>query len=424
MARTQTIVVGAGFGGLEVTRRLKNADTDVILIDRMNHHLFQPLLYQVATATLAPCDIATPLRQVLAKQKNASFLMGTVQAVDKEKKELILDDNLRLKFDYLVLAPGASHSYYGRDEWEALAPGVKTIRDAVHIRDKILMAFEHAERAETPEERHRYLRFVIVGGGPTGVELAGAIAEIATKSSFKNFRKICPEKAEIYLIEGTNQILPSFPPSLGEKAKKALESLGVTVLTNKMVTDITPAGVTMGPEFLDAPNVIWAAGNQASPLVKTLGVALDRQGRVIVDPDLSVPNYDSIFVIGDATHCKDKKGAPLPGLAPVAKQQGRLVASIIKNATPKEKRPAFSYLDKGSLATIGRGKAVGVVGPLQLSGFFAWLAWCFIHVLYLIGFRNRMLVLTQWTFLFASGKHKNDLILRPFYSKIPPSELD
>jgi NADH:ubiquinone reductase (H+-translocating) len=417
MNKTKTVIVGAGFGGIEVAKRLKKANTDVILIDKMNHHLFQPLLYQVATATLSPNDIAVPIRQILAKQKNASFIMGEVTRIDKEKKEVLLNDGFRQHYDYLVLAPGAMHSYFGKDEWEPLAPGIKTIQDAIMIRDKILMAFELAERAENPEERHRFLRFAIVGGGPTGVELAGAIAEIANNSTLKNFRKISPEKAEIYLLEGTAQILPMFPESLAKKAQLALEKLGVTVRTNTLVTNVTPQGVAFGTEFLESATVIWAAGNAASPLLKTLDTPLDRQGRALVDADLSIPGHDHIFVIGDAANCTGKDGKPYPGLAPVAKQEGRLVAKIIKDQIPKEKRPSFSYTDKGSLATIGKGKAVGMIGPLKLSGFFAWSIWCFVHIMYLVDFRNRILVLLQWAFLYVSGKHKNDLIIGPYNSK-------
>lgn len=412
---TKVVIVGAGFGGLEVAKRLKKAkDCEVILVDRMNHHLFQPLLYQVATATLSPGDIAVPVRQIIAKQKNASFIMGTVTSVDKEKKEVLLEDGHKISYDYLVLAPGATHSYFGKDEWAELAPGIKTMQDALMIRDKILMAFELAERAETEAERHRLLRFAIVGAGPTGVELAGAIAEIAYKITNKSFRNITSETAEIYLLEGADYILPSFPESLGKKAQAALEKLGVKVRTKTFVTNITSQGVTIGSEFLDTPNVIWAAGNCASPLLKTLGCELDRQGRAIVDNDLSIAGYDHIFVIGDAANYTGKDGKPYPGLAPVAKQEGRLVAKIIQNQIPKDKRPNFSYHDKGSLATIGKGKAVGLIGPFKLSGFFAWFVWCFIHIMYLIDFRNRILVLMQWGFLYISGKHTNDHIISPY----------
>jgi len=417
MNKTKTVIVGAGFGGIEVAKCLKKANTDVILIDMMNHHLFQPLLYQVATATLSPSDIAVPVRQILAKQKNASFIMGKVVKVDKDKNEIVLEDGLKLPFDYLVLAPGATHSYFGKDEWETFAPGVKTLQDAILIRDKILLAFEHAERAKTKEERQRFLRFAIVGGGPTGVELAGAIAEIAYKSRNKNFRNISSEAVEIHLLEGANNILPAFPETLGKKAQAQLEKLGVKVRTKTFVTNITEKGVTLGSEFLDVPNVIWAAGNMASPLLKTLSTELDKQGRAIVGSDLAIPEHANIFVIGDAASCTGKDGKPYPGLAPVAKQEAKLVAKIIKNEIPKERRPVFSYHDKGSLATIGKGKAVGLIGPLKLSGFFAWFIWCFVHIMYLIDFRNRFFVLMQWLFLFISGKHTNDHIITPYKHK-------
>jgi NADH dehydrogenase len=413
MSRPQVVIVGAGFGGLEVAKRLKKADCDVLIIDRLNHHLFQPLLYQVATAALSPGDIAVPIRDLVSKNKNTSILMGQVVRVDKENRTITLEDGTSFSFDFLVLAPGARHSYFGRNEWEQFAPGIKTIDDALHVREKILTAFERAERAPTYEEGQKMLRFAIVGGGPTGCELAGDIAAIAFKNLVAKYKHVESDEAQIFLIEGMDRILPGFPESLSKKAEKMLQDLGVHILLNKKVTDITPDGVMMGDEFLPAPNVIWAAGNQASPLLQTLGIPLDRQGRVQVEKDLSIPNHDNIFVIGDAANCADSQGKPLPALAPVAKQQGRLVARIIANNIPKPKRPAFSYTDKGSLAVIGKGKAIGMIGKVELSGFSAWFIWTAVHILYLIGFRNRVLVLTQWLFWYYLGKLKNALITKP-----------
>lgn len=413
MTRTKTVIVGAGFAGLEVARRLRRAYTDVLLIDRLNHHLFQPLLYQVASAALSPGDIAAPVRSILADQKNATFIMGTVTAVDKAEQKIILADNKTFHYDYLVLAPGVQHFYFGHDEWEAIAPSLKTLQDAEHIREHILMAFEKAERAKTHQEAMKYLRFAVVGGGPTGVEMAGAIAEIAFHTLARDFRKIRPDQAKVFLIEGAPHILPAYPPDLARKGEAALKKLGVSVLCNHMVTNITSEGIYFGDKFLEAPTVIWAAANRVSPLIETVGTPADKMGRAFVDPDLSIPGYENIFIIGDAAHCKDKRGNPLPGLAPVAKQEGSYVAEIITKCLAKTKRPPFSYWDKGSLATIGKGKAVGMVKNVHLSGFFAWLAWCFIHVFYLIGFRNRMLVLVQWFFLYITERRSVQLITDP-----------
>lgn len=413
MSYPKTIIVGAGFGGLEVAKILGSAKMDVLLIDKLNHHLFQPLLYQVATSALSPGDIATPVRQILHKYPSASFIMGTVSRIDKTAKVVHLECGMNFSFDYLVLAPGARHSYFGHDAWEVYAPGLKTIQDATRIREKILMAFEQAERAESYHEAAKFLNFAIVGAGPTGVELAGSIAEIAFKSVKNNFTKIRPDQAKIFLIEGASAVLPGFPEDLSKRAQKDLEKLGVTVLTNHIVTGITQEGVYFGNELLIAPTVIWAAGNLASPLLKTLDTSLDRQGRVIVESDLSIPGFDTIFVIGDAAHFTGPNGSPLPGLAPVAKQQGTYVAKTIKKSIPKAERKPFAYKDKGALATIGKGKAVGMIGRLKLTGFFAWLIWSAVHILYLIDFKNRLQVFIHWCYLYISGKRSVELITRP-----------
>ncbi len=410
---SKIVIVGAGFGGLEVAKDLNKTENEVLVIDRLNHHLFQPLLYQVATCALSPGDIATPVREILHKSKNVSFIMGNVARIEKEDSMIHLECGMNFTYDYLVLAPGARHSYFGNDSWEALAPGLKTIQDATHIREKILMAFEQAERASSHAEARNFLRFAIVGAGPTGVELAGAIAEIAFSGMKKKFTKIRPDQAKIYLIEGAPCVLPGFPEALSERAQKDLEKLGVTVMTSQKVTGITPEGVLINGELLATPTVLWAAGNLASGLLKTLDVPLDRAGRAIVEPDLTIPGSPNIFVIGDASHCKTANGTPLPGLAPVAKQQGRYVAKIIAKNIPKDKRKPFTYVDKGSLATIGVGKAVGMMGKIKLTGFFAWFIWSAVHILYLIDFRSRIKVFFHWSYMFVTGKRAVMLITRP-----------
>ena len=413
MGHAKLIIVGGGFGGLNAATALKKSPVEILLLDRTNHHLFQPLLYQVATAAISSGDIAYPIREVLAKQKNTTVLLVDIGKIDKEKKLVIASNGDSYAYDYLILAPGASHSYFNHPEWEKFAPGLKTLNDALNIRERVLLSYERAERCDSISEAKRFIRFIVVGGGPTGVEMAGAIAEMAHKSLVGNFRRIKPEQSEIYLIEGTNQVLPTYPPDLGAKAKIDLEKLGVSVLINTKVTGVTPNGVWIGEQFLDCPNVIWAAGNEASPLLKSLDVPLDRAGRVIVNPDLTIPGHSEIFVIGDAANLKDEKGDVLPGIAPVAIQQGRYVAGLINKKIPAEKRKPFVYLDKGMMATIGRAKAVAVIGKYKFSGFLAWWAWCFIHIVYLISFANRLLVMIQWFYLYISNERRIRLITRP-----------
>jgi NADH dehydrogenase len=417
MPYSKVVIVGGGFGGLNTAKSLKKCQLDVLVIDKTNHHLFQPLLYEVASAALSPGEIAIPIREILRKQENATVMMGDIVDVDKKARQVVLGNGERVDYDYLVLAVGASHSYFGKDEWEKFAPGLKTIKDALTIREEVLISFEKAERIDSIAEAAKYLNFVVIGGGPTGVEMAGAIAEIAHKTMFKNFRRIKPEKSKIFLIEATPRILQMYPEKLANKAKAELEKLGVRVITGKKVTNITEDGVQVEETFYPCKNVIWAAGNQASPLLKTLGVPLDRQGRVLVEPDLSVPGYPEIFVIGDAAAAMGKDGKPLPGVAPVAIQEGKYVASLIKKQLPKEQRPPFKYFDKGSLATIGKGKAIAWVGKLQLSGILAWLMWCFVHIAYLIGFRNRISVMIEWFVFYLTGQRGARLI----YSSVEKS---
>lgn len=410
MANPKVVIVGGGFGGIKAARALKKASVDLLIIDKTNHHLFQPLLYQIATAALSASSIATPIREIVRHQKNTSVIMADVIAIHKERKRVELLTREMISYDYLVVATGASHAYFGHDEWEVLAPGLKTLVDAVKIREHLLLSFERAERCDNSLDAEKYLRFVVIGGGPTGVEMAGAIAEIAHTTLYSNFRKIKPSLCQIYLIEGLEYLLPSYPIKLCIQAQKDLEQLGVTVLTNTRVTNITPEGVYMGDEFIETPNVIWAAGNEASPLLKTLGVPLDRQGRVLVEPDLSIPDNPNVFVIGDAAATLDPSFGILPGVAPVAIQQGNYVAKIISKQIPKEKRKPFKYFDKGSMATIGKGKAVATIGKLAFSGFFAWLAWGLIHIAYLINFRNRIIVMTQWILWFFTGSRNVRII--------------
>lgn len=403
MIFTKVVVIGGGFGGLNVIQPLRKANLDILLIDKKNHHLFQPLLYQVASAALSPADIATPLREILSTQKNTAVIMGTVEKIEKENKRLILASGDIVSYDYLVVAAGASHSYFGNDEWESFAPGLKTISDALKIREKILVSFEQAERTDSISEAEKFLNFVIIGGGPTGVEMAGSIAEIAHKTLFKNFRRINPGKSKIYLVEAAPRVLPPFPEKLSAKAKKALEKMGVRVVTGELVTNVTKEGAQVGDDFIPARNIIWAAGNQAAPLLKTLDIPLDRQGRVVVEPDLTVPDHPEIFIIGDAACAFGKDKKPLPATAPVAIQQGRYVSKLIKKQIQKKKRRPFRYFDKGSIATIGTNKAVGYMGKILMSGFLAWLTWGFIHVFYLVSYRSRSTVMLNWVYHYMTG---------------------
>jgi NADH dehydrogenase len=383
------------------------------LIDKTNHHLFQPLLYEVATAALSPGDIATPLRETLRKQNNTTVIMGEVTKIDKKNKQITLSNADIIGYDYLVIAIGARHSYFGRNDWEQFAPGLKTINDALKIREQILISFERAERLDSISEAAKYLNFVVIGGGPTGVEMAGAIAEIANKTLFKNFRRIKPEESKIYLIEALPQILPMYPDKLAKKATQTLEKMGVRVLTGKKVTEIHEGGVQIEGMFIESMNVIWAAGNQVSELLKSLDSPLDRAGRVIVGPDLSIPDHPEVFVIGDAAHLIGKEGKPLPGVAPVAMQEGKYVAQIVKKGIPKEHRQPFCYFDKGSMATIGKAKAIAMFGKLQFAGFFAWLLWAFVHIMFLIGFRNRLGVMLEWGAMMFTGERGVRLITHP-----------
>jgi len=403
------VVVGGGFGGLAAARALARRPVQVTLVDRRNHHLFQPLLYQVATATLSPADIAMPLRSILRNAQNVRVILGEVDKVDLAARRLSLTDGA-LDYDALILAAGASHSYFGHDDWEVLAPGLKTLEDAIEIRRRVLLAFEAAERAVDGAERRALLTLVVIGGGPTGVELAGALAEIARHTLARDFRAIDPAQARVVLLEGGERVLSSFPAGLSRSAEKALRRLGVEVRTGALVTRVTPDAVWIGGEQIRSRAVIWAAGVAASPLARSLGVALDRAGRVPVEADLSIPGRPETFVIGDLCAFHHGGDAPLPGLAPVAMQQGRAAADNVWAYLSGRARRSFRYRDKGSMATIGRAAAVAVVGDLQMSGVAAWLAWLFVHIMYLVGFRNRLLVLIQWAWAYLTWQRGARLI--------------
>jgi len=396
------VIVGGGFGGLYCARMLRNAPVRVTVIDRSNFHLFQPLLYQVATASLSPADIASPIRTILRHQRNAQVWMGEVVDVDVEARAVKLDDGLSVSYDYLVLATGATHAYFGHDEWAEYAPGLKTIDDATEMRRRFLLAFEAAEREADEEARRRQLTFVIVGGGPTGVELAGALAEIARQAMPKDFRSIDTRSARIILIEGVDRVLPTYPPDLSAKARKQLEKLGVEVRTSSIVTEITGDHVCVGDERIDSETVFWAAGVLASKLGACVGVERDRAGRVLVERDCSVRGHSEVFVIGDLAHMARDAGGQVPGVAQGAIQSGKHAAKMIIADTRGAARSSFEYFDKGDLATIGRAAAVASIFGLKLSGFIAWLVWVGIHILYLIGFRNRLLVMMQWAWAYVS----------------------
>ena len=409
MSEPHVVLVGGGFGGLNAARELRRVRVRVTLVDRRNHHLFQPLLYQVATAALSPADIAYPLRSVLARQGNATVLLADAVGVDRAKREILLSDG-RLPFDYLVIATGARHAYFGHDDWEPNAPGLKSLEDALDVRRRILLAFERAERETDAARRRALLTFVIVGGGPTGVELAGAIGEIARRSLVRDFRSIDPREARILVLEAGPRILPAFPERLARKAQQALERLGVEVATGRAVTAVEARAVVAGAVRIPAATVIWAAGVRGSPLSESLGVPRDGAGRVVVEPDLSIPGDPRIFVVGDLAAFLHQTGAPLPGVAPVAIQQGKYVARTIASDLAGRPRAPFHYRDKGNLAVIGRGKAVADLGKLRLSGVLAWLTWAFVHILFLVGFRNRAFVLLEWAWYYFTDQRGARLI--------------
>lgn len=401
-ARPRVIILGAGFGGLMTVKSLGRAPLDVTIIDRQNYHLFQPLLYQVATATLSPADIAVPIRSILRDQENCDVLLGSVDTIERGERLVVLDDGRRVPYDHLVVATGARHAYFGHDDWEPVAPGLKTIDDATEIRRRILLAFERAEMEPDPEKRHALLTFVIVGGGPTGVEMAGAIIELAKKALAADFRHIDPASARVILLEAGPRILPSFPESLSATARRSLERMGVEILTGRPATLCARDGVELGGERIGTRTIIWAAGVQASPAAKWLGVEGDRAGRVAVEADLTLPGDDRIFVIGDTAAARWKDDMFVPGIAPAAKQMGAYVARSIRTRMKGGTPPPFRYRHQGNLATIGRKSAVIDFGRLRLTGLIAWLTWGAAHIFFLIGFRNRLMVMLHWMWAYLS----------------------
>ena len=417
--KPRVIIVGAGFGGLEAAKKLAGKDVLVTVIDRTNYHLFQPLLYQVATAALSPADIAAPVRSVLSKSKNVDVILAEVESVDVAAKK-VKTPELEFDYDYLILATGARHSYFGHNDWEKLAPGLKSLEDAIELRRRILMAFEYAEKTNDEAARKAAMTFVIIGGGPTGVEMAGAIAEISRHTLAKDFRHIDPSQARVILMEGDPRLLAAFPEDLSQSAQKQLVDLGVDVRTNTRATNITEAGVQIGDEFIPCRVKIWAAGNNASFVGKTLGVPVDRVGRTVVNDDLTIPGHPEVQVIGDLANFSHQTGEPLPGVSPVAMQQGRHAARNVLAMIKGRKPRRFRYWDKGTLATIGRNKAVANLRFMHLSGLPAWLAWLFVHIFFLVGFRNRLLVLFQWAWAYLTFDKGARLITRNFQSEQRP----
>jgi len=418
-AKPRVVIIGAGFGGLEAAKKLACEAVRVTVVDRTNYHLFQPLLYQVATAALSPADIAAPVRAILSKCKNIEVILAEVHSIDVNAKKVKMADG-EVDYDYLIVATGARHSYFGHPEWEKLAPGLKSLEDAVEIRRRILMAFEYAEKISDEAARKAAMTFVVVGGGPTGVEMAGAIAEIARYTLAKDFSHIDPSQARVILVEGEPRVLATFPEDLQISAMKQLVDLGVEVRTGIHASNLSEQGLQVGDEFIPCRVKIWAAGNNASIVGHSLGVPVDRVGRVIVNKDLTIPDHPEVQVIGDLANFSHQTGEPLPGVSPVAMQQGRHAARNILAMIDGRKPQRFYYWDKGSMATIGRNKAVADLKLIHLSGIPAWLAWLFVHIIFLVGFRNRLAVLFQWAWAYFSFNKGARLITRNFQSEQRP----
>lgn len=409
--KSQVVIIGGGFGGLQAAKKLAGKQVEVTLIDRKNHHTFQPLLYQVATAVLSPGEIATPIRRILHRYKNVEVILGEVVGFDKENKIVKLHNGSEIPFDYLIVAAGARHSYFGHDDWEQDAPGLKTVEDALEIRRRVLLTFELAEREAILKGTHNPLIFAVVGAGPTGVELAGAIAGIAREVLAKDFKAIDTRETRVLLYEGSNRVLGTFAEDLSIKAEKQLRDLGVEVFTNNFVTDIAPGRIKAGEEWIKCSIVVWATGVSASPLGRALGAETDKAGRVLVNPDLTIPNHKNIFVIGDMASLKDTNGVDVPGLAPAAQQEANDVAeNVLRDLRGGEERKKFKYFDKGMMATIGKSAAIAQVGNWHFSGFIAWLMWLFIHIIILIGFRSRLFVLSEWFWAYLTRERSARLI--------------
>ncbi|MEP6703432.1 MAG: NAD(P)/FAD-dependent oxidoreductase [Acidobacteriota bacterium] len=408
--KAKVVIIGGGFGGLWAAKQLANKPVEVMLIDRKNHHVFQPLLYQVATAVLSPGEIAQPIRRILHYATNTEVILGEVIGFDVENNTVVLDDGTEVAFDYLIVAAGSRHAYFGHDDWEVSAPGLKTLEDAVEIRRRVLLAFELAEREAYLTGSHAPLNFVVVGGGPTGVELAGAIADIARQALAKDFKAIDTRKTRVMLFEGSDRVLGTFASDLSESAKSQLEELGVEVRLNSFVTDIAPGRVKVGEEWINCEVVLWATGVAASPIGKMLGVETDKAGRVLVEPDLTLPGHKNIFVIGDMASLKQENGEPVPGVSPAAMQMGTATAKNILADLKGGDRKFFRYVDKGTMATIGRSKAIAQLAGLKFKGFIAWMMWLVLHVFFLIGFRNRIVVMVEWFWAYLTRERSARLI--------------
>ena len=418
MAHPHVVILGGGFGGLYAAKELRHARARVTVVDRRNHHVFQPLLYQVAMAALNPSDIAAPIRSILRRQKNTSVILAEAVSIDVAAKKVVLADG-ELSYDFLIVATGATHSYFANPEWRSYAPGLKTIEDALELRRRVLYAYEAAERETDGIRQQQWMTFVVIGGGPTGVELAGSIAEVARHALVRDFRNIDPRRTRVILLEGVDRVLPTYPPDLSAKAQGQLQDLGVEVRTSSLVTGLDGNSVQIGGEKIEARTILWAAGVQASPLARSLGVPLDRAGRVLVQPDLSIADHPEVFVIGDLASVRHGHGF-VPGVAQGAIQGGRHAARMIIRRTENQPTRPFIYKDLGSMATIGRAAAVADLGRIHLSGLLAWLAWLAIHILWLIGFRNRILVMTQWAWAYLTYQRAARLITGDI--PIPPSE--
>lgn len=410
------IVIGGGFGGVNVIKKLAYVTTiNITLIDTKNYHLFQPLLYQVASAALDPSNIAKPFRDIFRTQQNLKIMMAKVIKVDKVLKKVVLEDNTELEFDYLVIGTGNRHTYFGHDNWEQFAPGLKTLDDALNIKNKLISTFEKVERSDSSEGKQKELTFVVVGGGPTGVEVAGAIAEIGNETLLRNFRNISPKDIKVFLIEGGNQILNTYPEDLSARAVSDLESLGVEVLTNTIVTSISKDGVQIGNKFIESSNVIWAAGNKASSLLRQLETPLDNQGRIIVNKRLNIADHDNIFVVGDAAGVHQDDGSSLPAVAPVAISQGKFVGKIISSLCNGQKfhqKAKYSYYDPGYFATIGKNKAVANIYGVKVKGFIAWFLWALVHIIPLVSFRNKIIVILNWVVHYISGRRASKIVFK------------